>query len=105
MANFKPCPFCGNPIINIIHYDPYDGYQGNCDLVRVFCQTCGGRVEGVDVDAAIAKWNRRSYVGMRCSDMNLASIDIDKLVEEQIKTAFDTYILDKQIVIAGEGRE
>ena len=58
----KPCPFCGNYNVGICIYDPFDGYQGDCSVHRVWCRGCRAQVEQKKVLDAIAAWNRRAAV-------------------------------------------
>ena len=63
MAELKPCPFCGGNKIDIMVYDPFDGYQGNLTRHRVWCLGCGVLVERARVMDAIEAWNRRAEDG------------------------------------------
>lgn len=62
-AKLKPCLFCGSNAISIRDYDPFDGYQGNLTVYRVWCRNCGAQVEQKDVMDAIRVWNRRAEDG------------------------------------------
>lgn len=61
MAELKPCPFCGGKNISIRIYDPFDGYQGNLSVHRVWCRNCWAQNERKDVMDAIEAWNRRAH--------------------------------------------
>lgn len=57
MIKLKPCPFCGKEV-DIDSYDPFDGYQGDCMLYKIWCD-CGARLENRSKEQLIMIWNRR----------------------------------------------
>ena len=59
MADLKPCPFCGDKVINIYAYDPYNGYQGDCSIYKIMCNRCGAQVQHRKVMEVIKAWNSR----------------------------------------------
>lgn len=59
MDNLKPCPFCGNHNVLLRHYDPYDGYQGDCGVWEAWCVKCGANIERRQKEKVIEAWNRR----------------------------------------------
>ena len=63
MAKMKPCPHCGDKMVIVYAYDPFDGYQGNLTRYRVFCFNCRASIEREDREKAIEAWNRRAGNG------------------------------------------
>lgn len=63
MDDLKPCPFCGRELLDVLSYDPYDGYQGDCSSVIVKCVNCRATVQGKTIAEATATWNRRAGDG------------------------------------------
>lgn len=60
MANeLKPCPFCGSHNVLLRHYDPYDGYQGDCGVWEAWCAICDANIERRQKEESIEAWNRR----------------------------------------------
>jgi hypothetical protein len=55
----KHYPFCDGQA-NCYSYDPYDGYQGDCERYRVRCTDCGAMIEAKTEDKAVALWNERA---------------------------------------------
>ncbi len=60
MAELKPCPFCGGEAEGPYHYDPYDGYQGDCGSYTVECSHCRMLINQRTKQEAIEVWNRRA---------------------------------------------
>lgn len=59
MAELKPCPFCGGPAYLAEHdVQRKDGKQGK--HYTIVCDHCLARVDCVDKDVCIIKWNRRA---------------------------------------------
>ena len=56
----KPCPFCGEICIALFHYDPFDGYQGDCGRYVARCVRCYATIERRNEKEAVAAWNRRA---------------------------------------------
>lgn len=56
MADLKPCPFCGDKVINIY---AYDGCQRDCSIYKIVCNRCGAQVQHRKVMEVIKAWNRR----------------------------------------------
>ena len=59
MEELKLCPFCGNKA-DTMFYKPYDGYQGEPTVVRIWCLNCKAQIERDSFIKAMADWNRRS---------------------------------------------
>ena len=58
MAELKPCPFCGGKA-NSMHYRPFDGYQGEPSVCRIWCLNCRAQIERESFIKAMEDWNRR----------------------------------------------
>lgn len=63
MAELKPCPFCGSHNVLLRHYDPYDGYHGDCGVWEAWCVICEANIERRQEEEAIEAWNRRADDG------------------------------------------
>lgn len=59
MDKLKPCPFCGGKA-DIMFYKPFDGYQGEPTICRIWCLNCRSQIEGRNFIKAIEAWNRRA---------------------------------------------
>jgi Lar family restriction alleviation protein len=57
-TKLKPCPFCGGEAITKKYY-PYDGYQGESAVYRVYCKNCKANIEGHYLEGMIEHWNGR----------------------------------------------
>lgn len=57
-TKLKPCPFCGGEATTKKYY-PYDGYQGESAVYRVYCQNCTANIVGHCLEGLIEHWNRR----------------------------------------------
>lgn len=62
-TDLKKCPFCGHDEINIFHFDPYDGYQGDLGRWKVRCTHCGVEISRKNRLEVIEAWNRRASDG------------------------------------------
>ena len=68
------CPFCGYKAISM-HYKPFDGYQGEVTICRIWCMNCHAQIEGEPFIKAMVDWNQR-YVPTAEVDFDYAAEDI-----------------------------
>lgn len=59
MHDLKPCPFCGDKVINIYAYNPPGEYRRDCSVYKIVCDRCGAQVQHRKVMEVIKAWNRR----------------------------------------------
>lgn len=62
MDQLKPCPFCGYKA-DTMFYKPYDGYQGEPTVARIWCLNCKAQIERDTFIKAMVDWNRRCTDG------------------------------------------
>jgi Lar family restriction alleviation protein len=59
MDKLKPCPFCGYKA-DTMFYKPFDGYQGEPTICRIWCLNCKAQIERDTFIKAMVSWNMRA---------------------------------------------
>jgi Lar family restriction alleviation protein len=62
MDELKRCPFCGYKA-DAMFYSPFDGYQGEPYVCRIWCLNCKAQIERDTFMKAMVDWNRRADDG------------------------------------------
>ena len=58
-TELKSCPFCGGKAKTGRYY-PFDGYQGESAVYKIYCENCKAKIESNSVDSVWELWNRRA---------------------------------------------
>lgn len=59
VPKLKPCPFCGYKA-DTMFYKPFDGYQGEPTVCRIWCLNCRAQIERDTFLKAMVGWNMRA---------------------------------------------